>query len=725
MSIWTNELEVIIETDDLLEFYSNTIENGDSCGWSVFSLTSMDLKYPWHDPASGVTGTAPEVESFSTEIFTILNSKTMADFPEEIRKNLKPSLKKETSLLHDVTLQKFYKVKGGFTDPEIEHGQPRLRGEENLKAPLLHPQNLLHGHVNTCTVLPQKDKDVHFVIDFDTEIIGHIAFSLDAPAGTMVDIQCFEVIDGGGIAWMSNHNGFRYICREGEQTYTSYYRRGFRYLSVTLRNFERPILFEKLFCNRTAYPVQEIGRFESSDPRLNQIYKISVDTAMLCMLDTYVDCPGYEQHFWVGDSRITAMINLLNFGAYDLNQRSIRLVGQSLSPEWVKAYWPNDERYTSGNYLPFAAFPNYPEGGLPMWTFLWILQCWDHYIYGGNLEDLEENYGYVVETLHRCKKLTNERGLFDMPGAWNLIEWANNDLSAYGEVTANNVFLAACYRAAAKMCRILGDEMKSQKYGAEAERTIEAVNLYCWDDTRKAYVDTVRDEWAYKKYVDFCLSRDIIPDSFETYESCIRVSEQSNTLAILFECVPEERLTAVMHILERVKNGNYIYGAPAGRSYGFPTPEEAPDGIVAIGSPFFLFFSLGALFQHGNNALALEVIRRDWGKMVDKGTKTCWETFMMNEKTWTRSICHAWSAAPAVYLPTYILGIRPIEPGYRKYIIDPFSGDLKWARGTIATPYGPIYVSWQRNQDGEMDISWSAPDECTLIDKNNWRQGKL
>ena len=45
------------------------------------------------------------------------------------------------------------------------------------------------------------------------------------------------------------------------------------------------------------------------------------------------------------------------------------------------------------------------------------------------------------------------------------------------------------------------------------------------------------------------------------------------------------------------------------------------------------------------------------------------------------------------------------------------SGDLKWARGTIATPYGPIYVSWQRNQDGEMDISWSAPNECTLIDK--------
>ena len=32
--------------------------------------------------------------------------------------------------------------------------------------------------------------------------------------------------------------------------------------------------------------------------------------------------------------------------------------------------------------------------------------------------------------------MTNDRGLFDMQGAWNLIEWANNDLSFYGEVTA-------------------------------------------------------------------------------------------------------------------------------------------------------------------------------------------------------------------------------------------------------------------------------------------------
>jgi hypothetical protein len=42
--------------------------------------------------------------------------------------------------------------------------------------------------------------------------------------------------------------------------------------------------------------------------------------------------------------------------AYDLDQRSTRLVGLSLTPEWVNEYCPNDERYTSGRYLPIAAF---------------------------------------------------------------------------------------------------------------------------------------------------------------------------------------------------------------------------------------------------------------------------------------------------------------------------------------------------------------------------------
>lgn len=76
----------------------------------------------------------------------------------------------------------------------------------------------------------------------------------------------------------------------------------------------------------------------------------------------------------------------------------------------------------------------------------------------------------------------------------------------------------------------------------------------------------------------------------------------------------------------------------------------------------------------------------------------------------------AWSAAPAVYLPEQILGIYPLEPGYQKFRIAPFASDLEWARGSVATAHGPIYVAWQRTDDGAITIDWTAPDECQRVD---------
>ena len=179
---------------------------------------------------------------------------------------------------------------------------------------------------------------------------------------------------------------------------------------------------------------------------------------------------GHEQAFWAGDSHITALINILLYGAYDLDQRSIRLVGQSLSPDWIKAYHPDDEAYLNGLSLTFAAFPHYPDGDLPMWTFLWA----------------------------------------------------------------------------------------------------------------------IRDEWAYQRYLEFARREGWAVMPWEEYLSCSRVSEQTNTLALLCDCVPVERLEAISAIVRRVEAGRYRFNIPAHRTHAIPSEEEAPDGIVPIGTPFFL-----------------------------------------------------------------------------------------------------------------------------------------
>jgi hypothetical protein len=693
------EMEVLLETEAELAFSAAGLLAGGEASWAWRAFPAAAVNYPWHETPATIPDPPELVELLKAPCADALTAAARAAFV--------PALPRSTSVALDVRTQSFHRVRGGHTDPMLEKAQPRLPSDDSLAVPLRTPQNLLHAHADPASLLPTPGYDAHFIVDFGIETIGYLEFTVDAPAGTVIDMQAFEYIGPGGIAWMT-HNGFRYQCREGLQTFTSHHRRGFRYVSVTVRGFDRPVQWYGLRCRRAACPVQRAGSFECSDWQLNQAWRMSVETAALCMLDTYVDCPGHEQSFWVGDAPITSLANLLNFGAYDLDQRSTRLVGLSLTPEWVAEYCPNDERYTSGRYLPIAAFPNYPpEGGLPMWPLLWLIQCWNHWLYGGDRDDLKENYGYMADMLRRCRLLTNERGLLDIPGAWNLLDWGNNDLSPYGEVTANNMHVVLGLRLAARMARDLGKADEAAALEAEADERQAAINRLCWDDERQGYVDTVRDEWAYRRYLEFAATKGWTPWTWEQFQACRRVSEQTNIAALYCGCVPPERRAAVLRIARRVELGRFVGGSPAGRTVGAPSEKEAPDGIVALGTLYFLFFALDVLFEAGEGRAAIEVMHREWGLMAALGFRTCPESH-----GWARSAAHGWSAAPAAYLPMRVLGIRPIEPGYRTFVVAPCPGDLAWARGSVATPHGPIHVSWQRNDKGELAIECLAPAEC-------------
>lgn len=123
-----------------------------------------------------------------------------------------------------------------------------------------------------------------------------------------------------------------------------------------------------------------------------------------------------------------------------------------------------------------------------------------------------------------------------------------------------------------------------------------------------------------------------------------------------------------------------------------------------------MYFTFEALFRIDKADIAIKVIKRDWGEMLKRGSKTCWETFINDEKRWTRSICHGWSASPAIYLLSDVLGIKPLEPGFRKFQVKPNTGGLRWVKGSIATPFGPIYVELI---DGNLKVH--CPEECELL----------
>jgi alpha-L-rhamnosidase len=68
----------------------------------------------------------------------------------------------------------------------------------------------------------------------------------------------------------------------------------------------------------------------------------------------------------------------------------------------------------------------------------------------------------------------------------------------------------------------------------------------------------------------------------------------------------------------------------------------------------------------------------------------------------TRTLSHGWSSGPTSALSKYVLGVRPVEPGYKTWLIEPQPADLTWAQGSVPTPYGPIALRWQKQGNNFM-----------------------
>src|SRR5947209_10320271 len=58
------------------------------------------------------------------------------------------------------------------------------------------------------------------------------------------------------------------------------------------------------------------------------------------------------------------------------------------------------------------------------------------------------------------------------------------------------------------------------------------------------------------------------------------------------------------------------------------------------------------------------------------------------------SAAHGWSSGVVSELTNQLLGAAPATPGYRTWTITPHPGSVRWARGQLPTPHGPLQVSW-------------------------------
>jgi len=426
-------------------------------------------------------------------------------------------------------------------------------------------ERLLHGAAATLPA-PSEGGDIELILDFGKVYVGVLELELSAPEGTVIDAYGFEYIRPDETIYYTSgcNNAFRYRARSGRQRYRAWSRMGLRYLMLTVRQPSGPVALHGVQLRQTSYPVTQ-NAFRCSDPLLNDIFEISRHTAHMCMEDTFVDCPTYEQVFWVGDCRISALVSYRAFGAYELARHCLTMVprGRGQSP-----------------LLP-ALLPTDWQAAIPMWTFSWLIACKEYVDYSGDTDFLLEIWPHIAQTLETYRSFLNNRGLLDT-ASWNLLDWAPLQLPSAGVVTAQQALLAYCHRLAAELAEALGARE-------------EAIELTAWHERlRRALRDELYDAQA-KEYVD---------GVFRDGRVSPTRSIQTHLLLYLTGCLSEREDASLIASL-----------------------LNPPAHWERIGTPFFSFYLFEALERLGRPDLILQRIREDWGRMLRHGATTTWETF--------------------------------------------------------------------------------------------------
>ena len=132
-------------------------------------------------------------------------------------------------------------------------------------------------------------------------------------------------------------------------------------------------------------------------------------------------------------------------------------------------------------------------------------------------------------------------------------------------------------------------------------------------------------------------------------------------------------------------------------------PEELP-ALRTLGmkcSVYAAQFLLDAMWMSGYDAEAPALLAggglRSWAHMLECGatiTMEAWDDTLKPNQDWN----HAWGAAPANLIPRRLCGVRPTEPGFRRFVVDPRPAGLERFTLVQPTPEGGIALRYENGR---------------------------
>lgn len=264
------------------------------------------------------------------------------------------------------------------------------------------------------------------------------------------------------------------------QSFTTLAYRTFRYVEVKIETKDTPLKLEDIFSTFTGYPFQQKAKLNTDKTEIKQILNLGWRTARLCAMDTYMDCPYYEQLQYIGDTRIQAMVTLYNTGDDRLVKNALNLMDNSRKPEGITA----------------SRYPSVNQQIIPTFSLWYIGMLHDYMMYG-------PDSAFVQNKLHGTRQIINYfEGFRDKDGSlknlpnWFFVDWVkkwNRGMPPIGKDGSSALLdlqLLLAYKYAADLEKHKGLMAFSNLYEKQANALSAIIRKKYWDESKKLFADT-------------------------------------------------------------------------------------------------------------------------------------------------------------------------------------------------------------------------------------------
>lgn len=587
------------------------------------------------------------------------------------------------------------------------------------------------------TIISCKQKDIRnapfVILDFGRKTTGYLFLDVEtATAGAMLHIQygpINELLPQSKVVDLSRV--------KGNWVDTSYI--ACRYMKITLSidetiesDNEITVKIKQIGLVFSAFPCVWSGSFESDDTKLNNIWEMGAYTVQLCMqknMDSsknnpylpvnnlefianwksrysqYVifDGPRRDRETWIGDIRTEA---LAIYGAFNAGQ----VVKSSIE---IFMDLQRSDGTTPGCGSTWQEFKEYN-----LW---WVVSVWECYLFTGDKAFLEHLYPGIKRFMNWLEYQLDDRAFLFNDGNWM---WT---LPREGHSSATQCILYYTLQCAAALEEAMGNPHDSEKFVKLSYITKESINKCFWDENRGIYTDNL-------KLID---TRIPVMSDVNCYAVTFGIASPENSKRI-FEYLREHMWTPYGSATLDYRMEKALLD-PSAKHYPLAASVASqPDPGRAIIEfmyphnrmiwPFINGYEVEARFVGGDTEGAFELIERCWGNMVYGGTGSFWECVDADTGEFPirsfaigsamdcfNSAAHGWSGWISYILQAYVLGIKPLTPGFVRALITPNPGKLKRIAGKMPTPFGPISVKIEKTQTQFILAVDSPPEvECTI-----------